>query len=237
MLQEQNKFYCDSCHSLQELAKTIRLKKSPKILLLHLKRFKYSEELNRNMKLFHRVTYPKNLRLFNTTTDTETPDKLYQLYAVVVHIGGGPHHGHYVSLIKTENFGWLLFDDESVESIDENYVFKFFGDGPGLATAYVLFYKEIDEYTNLENNLFNGFDEEQDDDTLDVSLNQENGMLQEKLGSLHVTPDDSVIDLKESKGSSGNSSLIELGVGHGPMRNVSNGEKRMSKMFGWKKKE
>ncbi|CDK25620.1 unnamed protein product [Kuraishia capsulata CBS 1993] len=160
MLNESNKFYCEKCHSLQEAAKTIKLKKLPQVLVLHLKRFKYMEELNRNMKLFYRVEYPKNLRVFNTTDDAAQPDKLYELYGVVVHIGGGPYHGHYVSLIKTEKFGWLLFDDETVESIDEDYVFRFFGDGPGLATAYVLFYQEISEEEFLEKNLYDGFEDE-----------------------------------------------------------------------------
>lgn len=71
--------------------------------------------------------------------------KFYQLYGVVVHIGGGPHHGHYVALVKTIQHGWLLFDDETVEKIDEKFVLRFTGDSPDLATAYVLFYQEISE--------------------------------------------------------------------------------------------
>jgi ubiquitin carboxyl-terminal hydrolase 9/13 len=69
---------------------------------------------------------------------------------VVVHIGGGPYHGHYVSIIKTQDRGWLLFDDELVEPVDKNYVMNFFGgepqpgvqDAKQLACAYVLFYQE-----------------------------------------------------------------------------------------------
>ncbi|ODV87871.1 hypothetical protein CANARDRAFT_193377 [[Candida] arabinofermentans NRRL YB-2248] len=166
MLTESNKFFCENCHSLQEAAKTIKLKKLPKILALHLKRFKYAEDLGRNVKLFYRVEYPKTLRIFNTTDDTETPDKLYELYAVVVHIGGGPYHGHYVSLVKTPKFGWLLFDDETVESIDENYVYRFFGDGPGLSTAYLLFYKEVEDEEDFRNRtLFNGLDDNCNEDS------------------------------------------------------------------------
>lgn len=156
MLNESNKFYCDNCHSLQEAAKSMKLRHLPKVLALHLKRFKYVESLNRNTKLFHRVSYPKTLRIFNTTADTPETDTLYELYAVVVHIGGGPYHGHYVSVIKTERYGWLLFDDEAVECVDENYVYRFFGDGPGLATAYVLFYQEISEQQHQERDLFDG---------------------------------------------------------------------------------
>lgn len=142
MLCERNKFHCDKCGGLQEAEKRMKIKRLPKILALHLKRFKYTEDLQRLQKLFHRVVYPYHLRLFNTTDDAEDPDRLYELYAVVVHIGGGPYHGHYISIVKTQDRGWLLFDDEMVEPVDKSYVQNFFGDRPGLACAYVLFYQE-----------------------------------------------------------------------------------------------
>ncbi|KAL9611529.1 MAG: hypothetical protein Q9167_003813 [Letrouitia subvulpina] len=142
MLCERNKFHCDRCNGLQEAEKRMKIKRLPKILALHLKRFKYTEDLQRLQKLFHRVVYPYHLRLFNTTDDAEDPDRLYELYAVVVHIGGGPYHGHYVSIVKTQDRGWLLFDDELVEPVDKSYVRNFFGDRPGLACAYILFYQE-----------------------------------------------------------------------------------------------
>jgi ubiquitin carboxyl-terminal hydrolase 9/13 len=145
MLCERNKFHCDNCGGLQEAEKRMKIKKLPKILALHLKRFKYTEDLQRLQKLFHKVVYPFHLRLFNTTDDAEDPDRLYELYAVVVHIGGGPYHGHYVAIIKTEDRGWLLFDDEMVEPVEESYIRNFFGDRPGLACAYVLFYRETTE--------------------------------------------------------------------------------------------
>ncbi|KAH9902308.1 cysteine proteinase [Xylariomycetidae sp. FL2044] len=142
MLCERNKFHCDHCGGLQEAEKRMKIKRLPKVLALHLKRFKYTEDYSRLQKLFHRVTYPYQLRMFNTTEDAEDPDRLYELYAVVIHIGGNAYHGHYVSVIKTEDRGWLLFDDEMVEPVDKHYVRNFFGDKPGMACAYVLFYQE-----------------------------------------------------------------------------------------------
>lgn len=142
MLCERNKFHCDNCGGLQEAEKRMKIKRLPKILALHLKRFKWTEDLTRLQKLFHRVVYPYHLRMFNTTDDAEDPDRLYELYAVVVHIGSNAYHGHYVSVIKTQDRGWLLFDDEMVEPVDKQYVRNFFGDKPGQACAYVLFYQE-----------------------------------------------------------------------------------------------
>lgn len=149
MLCEKNKFHCDRCGGLQEAEKRMKIKRLPRILALHLKRFKYTEDMARLQKLFHRVVYPYYLRLFNTTDDAEDPDRLYELYGAVVHIGQGAYHGHYVSIIKTQDRGWLLFDDEMVEPVDKAYVTKFFGEGlnaqgqpTALATSYVLFYQE-----------------------------------------------------------------------------------------------
>ncbi|KAL2145333.1 hypothetical protein VTI28DRAFT_7550 [Corynascus sepedonium] len=142
MLCERNKFHCDHCGGLQEAEKRMKVKKLPKVLALHLKRFKYTEDYSRLQKLFHRVVYPYHLRMFMTTDDAEDPDRMYELYAVVVHIGGNAYHGHYVAVIKTKDRGWLLFDDEMVEPVDKHFVRNFFGDKPGMACAYVLFYQE-----------------------------------------------------------------------------------------------
>ena len=46
----------------------MRVKKLPHILALHLKRFKYMEQLNRYTKLSYRVVFPLELRLFNTVS-------------------------------------------------------------------------------------------------------------------------------------------------------------------------
>ncbi|TQV95859.1 ubiquitin carboxyl-terminal hydrolase 12 [Cordyceps javanica] len=142
MLCERDKFQCDHCGGLQEAEKRMKVKKLPKVLTLHLNRFKYTEDYSRVQKLFHRVVYPYHLRMFHTADEAEDPDRLYELYAVVVHIGGNGYHGHYVSIIKTRDRGWLLFDDEMVEPVDKHFVRNFFGDRPGMATAYLLFYQE-----------------------------------------------------------------------------------------------
>lgn len=65
-LSNENKFKCDNCCSYQEAQKRMRVKKSPIILALHLKRFKYMEQFNRHIKVSHRVVFPLELRLFNT---------------------------------------------------------------------------------------------------------------------------------------------------------------------------
>ena len=65
----------------------MKIKQLPDILALHLKRFKYQEDLQRYTKLTYRVVFPLELRLFNTVDSSANPDRLYTLWAVVVHIG------------------------------------------------------------------------------------------------------------------------------------------------------
>ncbi|KAF8529749.1 hypothetical protein BU17DRAFT_13871, partial [Hysterangium stoloniferum] len=139
MLSQKNKFFCDSCGSLQEAEKRMKIKKLPNVLALHLKRFKYQEDVQKYIKLSYRVAFPFELRLFNTVDDAPDPDRLYRLFAIVVHIGGGPHHGHYIAIVKAHG-SWYIFDDDTVETVREGDIPKYFGDSNGGA-GYVLFYQ------------------------------------------------------------------------------------------------
>jgi ubiquitin C-terminal hydrolase len=91
----------------------MRLKLLPNVLALHLKRFKFIEQIGRYKKLSYRVCFPLELKLPNTSDETEDPDRAYSLFGVVIHVGSGPSHGHYVSMIKCHG-QWLCFDDEEV---------------------------------------------------------------------------------------------------------------------------
>ncbi|XP_047319930.1 ubiquitin carboxyl-terminal hydrolase 4 [Impatiens glandulifera] len=146
-LNAEDKFFCDKCCSLQEAQKRMKIKKPPHILVIHLKRFKYMEQLGRYKKLSYRVVFPLELKLSNTVEDA---DSEYSLFAVVVHVGSGPNHGHYVSLVKSHNH-WLFFDDENVEMIEESAVQTFFGSAQEYSSntdhGYILFYERISPST------------------------------------------------------------------------------------------
>lgn len=70
----------------------MKIKILPNVLALHLKRFKLLPAEDKYVKLAYRVAFPLELRLFNTVDDAEDPDRLYQLFATVVHIGGYVSH-------------------------------------------------------------------------------------------------------------------------------------------------
>jgi ubiquitin carboxyl-terminal hydrolase 9/13 len=54
----------------------------------------------------------------------------------------GPHHGHYVAIVKGPH-SWLIFDDDKIEAIKENEIPRYFGDATS-GSAYVLYYQAVD---------------------------------------------------------------------------------------------
>jgi len=147
MLCGECKYYCENCCSKQEAEKRMRIKKLPKILALHLKRFKFVGDLNKFKKLTYRVVFPFELRLFNTTEDCANSDRIYDLVSFVVHCGVGLNRGHYISVVKSME-EWFLFDDEQVEKIEVSSFEDFYGlaqeTNKRSETSYILFYESRD---------------------------------------------------------------------------------------------
>ncbi|WKY02539.1 hypothetical protein Q1695_016090 [Nippostrongylus brasiliensis] len=142
------KYFCETCSSKQEAQKRMRIKRLPHMLALHLKRFKYMDQLSRYTKLSYRVLFPLELRLFNVSDDASNGDRLYDLVAAVVHCGATPNRGHYITIVKSNSF-WLLFDDDIVDKMDISSMEDFFGLSDGgvqknSESAYILFYQARD---------------------------------------------------------------------------------------------
>lgn len=144
MLCGECKYYCENCSSKQEAEKRMRIKKLPKLLALHLKRFKFVGSLNKFVKLTYRVVFPFELRLLNTTEDCSNGDQIYDLVSFVVHCGMGLNRGHYISVVKSHGY-WFLFDDEQVEKIEISSFEDFYGltqdTNKKSETSYILFYE------------------------------------------------------------------------------------------------
>lgn len=145
-LANEDKFYCDNCGSQMEAQRRMRIKKLPNTLVLHLKRFKFVENIGRMKKLSYRVVFPMELKLCNTVDDNDVADQEYMLCSVVVHLGSRPDHGHYVALVKSHEH-WLLFDDDVVTPVDESEVQNYFGMAHechnNTEHGYMLFYSRV----------------------------------------------------------------------------------------------
>eukprot|EP00127_Corallochytrium_limacisporum_P001536 Clim_evm15s64 gene=Clim_evmTU15s64 len=159
-LRGTSKYYCETCCSLQEAQKRMRLVKTPQILALHLKRFKYIEELGRLVKLNYRVSFPLELKLYNTMDESIDADRLYRLFGIVVHVGSGLNHGHFISIVYSQGY-WIIFDDENVDTITEDQLMNFFGSSQELFNVngdeqgntelgYILFYESVEEQSGTE---------------------------------------------------------------------------------------
>ncbi|WVQ75147.1 hypothetical protein IAR50_004756 [Cryptococcus sp. DSM 104548] len=137
-----NKFYCDNCGGLQEAEMGTKIKRLPPILALHLQRFEKS--YTHTQKLFYRVQCPDTLRVPTTATDDNAnPDQLYELVAIVVHIGITPTQGHYVTLKRIPSGLWVMCDDDNIEPVPASDLFHWLGDRPQ-GQNYVLFYQAAD---------------------------------------------------------------------------------------------
>ena len=152
LLDARDKFQCDACGGLQEAHKRMLVKTAPRVLALHLKRFKYVEALGRHSKLMHRVAFPRELKLDDRVLAPDAPvaehDATYRLFAVVVHLGSGPNHGHYVCLVRSHG-QWLTYDDDVVDLADEDDLARLYGNASERAAGnehgYILFYQRDED--------------------------------------------------------------------------------------------
>ena len=98
----------------------------------------------------HRVVFPPELRLdtLSEEASAEQKDAYYDLFAIVVHAGSGPNHGHYVSLVKSHG-QWLTYDDDAVDIAEEADVMRLYGntrENQGSSEqGYILFYQRHEE--------------------------------------------------------------------------------------------
>jgi ubiquitin C-terminal hydrolase len=126
----------------------------PKILIIHLKRFKVT--YNSHKKLNYAINIPSELRL-DYLLKNKTDSNVYNLFAIVVHVGNGIDYGHYFCLIKTCG-KWFKFDDENVDVIKiliklikNKDINEFFGNPDeeyeynSNFCAYMLLYEPADE--------------------------------------------------------------------------------------------
>ena len=136
-LKGEHKYYCEVCCSKQEAHKSLEIRCFPRILALHLKRFRFEDGARNHMtKLsyryahpcphnsniqtyFHRVVFSRQLRIPSSKFSKGGESTiLYELNAVVVHCGKEINRGHYITLVRAhpQHDQWLCFDDEEGKS-------------------------------------------------------------------------------------------------------------------------
>ena len=63
LMSKSDKFYCENCHTKQVATRQMIIKKKPKALIVHLKRFKIDIYTLRHQKLSDRIPYPTEMML------------------------------------------------------------------------------------------------------------------------------------------------------------------------------
>ena len=124
-------------------SKRLTVFRGPRILTLHLKRF-ISNMWGETRKHNKFVSFPLELDMNQySSSPTGSGDNLiYDLYAVLVHLGRGLQTGHYISFVKASNGMWYILDDESVRQISESDVLK--------QNAYLLCYQRRENVTPVK---------------------------------------------------------------------------------------
>lgn len=122
-----------------ECSKLLKLRNSPEILLIVLKRFA-GREITR--KIDHSVTIPTTLDLTQYTMSQEEGHN-FDLIGVVVH-SGILKGGHYWAYVKNGN-QWYKCNDPVVTdvSIDNPAVIQEINGSPGAGTGYILCYQKL----------------------------------------------------------------------------------------------
>lgn len=135
ILDHDEKPKCEKCQTNRKMIKEYRIFRLPKILIIHLKRFKGSGRIRRKDDSNVKIDQNLNVSSFLHEKSTKilgNQQENYKLYAVSNHCGstGG---GHYTAICKSEDSNeWKNYNDSSVSSVNESSIQS--------SNAYVLFY-------------------------------------------------------------------------------------------------
>lgn len=132
-----NQWYCAKCKRHRDATQETALWILPPILILHLKRFKFTDSGHLGSKNNASIDYPFMWDLaqfvpFGGTT-------AYDLYAVSNHVGG-MGNGHYTAYVKNRfDDAWYEFNDSSWHTATEETLRQ------NRSSAYLLFYNRAEE--------------------------------------------------------------------------------------------
>lgn len=126
ILDGDNMWFNDKTKQKEIVIKEIKIKRLPKILCIHLKRF-----TNNLKKIRQNIEFKLNLDLRKYSTNDKA-NYFYNLFGLVMH-SGSLNGGHYYVIIKNMNNKWYCYNDTNVKEIDISKI--------NLSYVYCLFYK------------------------------------------------------------------------------------------------
>ncbi|XP_076908223.1 ubiquitin carboxyl-terminal hydrolase 8-like [Bidens hawaiensis] len=131
----EDMWLCPNCKEHRQASKKLDLWRLPEVLVIHLKRFSYTQYVKDKLETF--VDFPiADFDFLSYTVHKDSKPTFgynYKLYAVSNHYGG-MGGGHYTAFAQRGG-RWYEFNDNQVSPISEDQI--------KTADAYVLFYKRI----------------------------------------------------------------------------------------------
>ena len=146
ILSGDEQWYCPKCKTHVDACKKFDLFMLPPILIIHLKRFKFSSSGQRS-KIDKSIQYPLNdWNLSKQKKSRSGIYPLYDLYAISQH-HGNVGFGHYTAHAKNRFDGeWYNFNDSQCHRVDP--VNEQLGSG---SSAYCLFYNRVERVSSQAN--------------------------------------------------------------------------------------
>jgi hypothetical protein len=127
-LENSNKIFCKTCKELKNGSKQMSFWRLPRVLIIHLKRFKQLQGVkvkDNQMVLFE---------IEGLVVRSNEEEAVYDLFAVSNHYGD-MNFGHYTAFALNHlNATWFEFDDEKVVEVPASQVVS--------SAAYILFYQK-----------------------------------------------------------------------------------------------
>lgn len=140
-LKEGNQYESQK-YGKQDVKLKTKFLKFPKVLLIHLKRFEFDTESNRNQKINSILMFKEELDisefLFEKDSEQQELESEYELHGVLVH-DGFAEGGHYFAYIRpSPDQQWYRFNDSSVIAVDKYEAIDNNFGGPDLNNSHLL---------------------------------------------------------------------------------------------------
>eukprot|EP01084_Bolivina_argentea_P309542 535429_1 len=131
-LDKLNQYLCGykDCNKKSLAIKQIQINKAPNVLMLHLKRF-YVNKNNKRLKIDEFIEFKEILNMSNYFVNANG-DVLYDLFAVLIHVGKSANFGHYYACVKLKSNLWKKVNNTIIDDVNLHNALK--------EKAYVLFY-------------------------------------------------------------------------------------------------
>ncbi|KAF9199318.1 Ubiquitin carboxyl-terminal hydrolase 35 [Haplosporangium sp. Z 27] len=148
--ENNNKYFCDHCQSLQSAKRHTMLTTLPTNLIISLNRFEFDVQRSRRIKINTPIQLSESIQI---KIQDGHELQIYNLYAVVVHTGESANHGHYYTYAKDsippegkspDDEQWLLYNDTSV-TISSFEAMKQALASSRADTPYMLFFRKAEK--------------------------------------------------------------------------------------------